>query len=127
MSKNDLLCQIGKRIAAKRKQLNMTQEELASEMKVSTQMVSNAELGKKAIRPENIVKLCEILHMSADYLLTGKLADTDLKQIIDKLAQCSDTQIKQMEFMIDSCKDVYSMIKEKENEDDSGKPNYNFF
>ena len=105
----------------------MTKEELASEMKVSTQMVSNAELGKKAIRPENIVKLCEILHMSADYLLTGKLADTDLKQIIDKLAQCSDTQIKQMEFMIDSCKDVYSMIKEKENEDDSGKPNYNFF
>ena len=53
----DLLDQIGSRILSRRKQLRMTQEELAEKAGITSQTVSSAELGKKALRPENTIRL----------------------------------------------------------------------
>ena len=75
MGDEKLLKDIGARINARRKELYMTQERLAESMEVSIQMISNLELGKKAIRPENLVKLCAALNVSADYILRGKSSD----------------------------------------------------
>ena len=72
MADEKLLKEIGDRIKSTRKLLRMTQEELAEKMDVSIQMISNLELGKKAVRPENIIKLCDALDISADYILRGK-------------------------------------------------------
>lgn len=80
MSDGKLLKEMGKRIHEKRKALNFTQEQIAEKMDVSTQMISNLELGKKAIRPENLVKLCDTLNCSADFLLTGKERNFPLPQ-----------------------------------------------
>lgn len=44
---DDLLKQIGSRILNRRKQLRMTQEELAEKAGITPQTVSAAELGKK--------------------------------------------------------------------------------
>ena len=66
-----LLKEIGVRINRRRRELFMTQENLAEAMDVSIQMISNLELGKKAIRPENLVKICQALNISADYVLCG--------------------------------------------------------
>ena len=52
---DDLLKQVGYRILSRRKQLRMTQEELAEKAGITPQTVSSAELGKKALRPENII------------------------------------------------------------------------
>lgn len=35
-------------------------------------MLSAAENGHKAMRPENIIKICECLSISTDYLLCGE-------------------------------------------------------
>lgn len=43
----DFLKDMGRRIMVRRKSLRMTQEELAEKLGVSTQMISNLELGKK--------------------------------------------------------------------------------
>ena len=72
--KNEILKKMGERISQKRKELKMTQETLAERIDASTQMISNLELGKKAIRPENLIKICSVLDLSADYILNG---DTD--------------------------------------------------
>ena len=53
MGDTEFLKAMGQRILARRKSLRMTQEELSEKLDVSTQMISNLELGKKAIRPEN--------------------------------------------------------------------------
>lgn len=45
----EFLKDMGQRIMIRRKALRMTQEELAEKLGVSTQMISNLELGKKAI------------------------------------------------------------------------------
>lgn len=75
MEKDDVLKGIGQRISRRRRQLRMTQEELAARMDVSTQMISYAEQGRKAIRPENLIKLCAELEVSADYILTGRATE----------------------------------------------------
>ena len=48
---DDLLNQMGKRLVARRKQLRLTQEEIAGRTDLTTQTISTAETGKKALRP----------------------------------------------------------------------------
>lgn len=74
MSEIKLLKDMGERIYARRRALKLTQDELAEMIGVSVQMISNLELGKKAIRPENLVKICQVLDISADFILTGNTA-----------------------------------------------------
>ncbi len=81
----EFLKNMGYRIMTRRKSLNMTQEELAEKIGVSTQMISNLELGKKAVRPENLAKVCEVLDLSADFILSGTNKKTATDTIADKL------------------------------------------
>ena len=89
MGDEKLLKDIGTRINVRRKALGLTQEQLAERMEVSVQMISNLELGKKAIRPENLVKLCNILDVSADYILRGQRADFEMIDFMQKYALLS--------------------------------------
>ncbi len=75
MATSDFLIEMGKRISARRKELRLTQEKLAEAMNVSLQTVSCIELGKKAIRPENLVNLCNVLDTTSDYILMGKISE----------------------------------------------------
>ena len=61
---NELLAGIGQRISSARKSKKMTQEALAELADVSYQTISSAELGKKALRPENIIKISQALQVS---------------------------------------------------------------
>lgn len=103
MGNEEILKGIGERIMARRKQLRITQEELADRMDVSTQMISYAEQGRKAIRPENLIKLCSALDISADYILTGAAAGRECERIAAKLAGLSESQLRQIETVIDCC------------------------
>ena len=89
MGDEKLLKEIGQRINARRKEMGLTQEALAERMEVSIQMISNLELGKKAIRPENLVKLCDALGVSADYILRGSRADWEALGFMEKYLQLS--------------------------------------
>ena len=72
------LKEIGQRIMDRRKKLGLTQEVLAEKGDVTAQFVSYAEAGKRAMRPENLLKIATALEVSADYLLTGDIIDKDL-------------------------------------------------
>lgn len=99
---NDLLQQIGKRILERRKQLRLTQEELAERAGITSQTVSSAELGKKALRPENIIRICSALEISTDYLLLGKVAEQDYSALISKTSHLTPLQYRHMEDIINS-------------------------
>ena len=98
-----LLKDMGKRISDRRKQLRLTQDELAEKMDVTPQMISTAELGKKAIRPENLLKLSEALEVSSDYILTGFIADKDVVLIAQKLRSLSPSQFRIAEEILNNC------------------------
>lgn len=91
-----------------RKRLGWTQEELAEKADLTPQFVSYAESGKRAMRPENLLKLSKALNVSADYLLTGEIIDKDLLILSDKIKQLSPSQIRIIENIVDQCNDLFN-------------------
>lgn len=86
MEDKTFLKKMGSRISVRRRMMGLTQEELAEKIDVSTQMISNLETGKKAIRPENLLKICNALDVSADFLLTGSDRSTSQDPTYRKLS-----------------------------------------
>lgn len=101
------LSEIGERISERRKKLGMTQEALAETADLTTQFVSYAESGKRAMRPENLLKISVALGVSADYLLTGDIVDKDLLLISEKLRKLSPSQLRIIESIADECTDLF--------------------
>lgn len=101
------LQEIGQRIIDRRKKLGLTQEALAESADVTTQFVSYAESGKRAMRPENLLKISQALGVSADYLLTGEIIDKDLLLITEKLQSLNPSQFRIVENIIDECNKLY--------------------
>ena len=102
------LKEIGQRIIERRKKLGMTQEALAEKADVTAQFVSYAEAGKRAMRPENLLKIAAALEVSADCLLTGDIIDKDLLILSDKMRKLTPSQTRILENIIDECGALFS-------------------
>ena len=61
--------QLGKRVRIRRKVLELTQEELAERLNVSTSFVGHIERGSRKLSVETMYRLCKVLDVSADFLL----------------------------------------------------------
>ena len=70
---------IGNRIAKYRKSKPMTQEELASQLGVSSQAVSKWETDTSCPDISILPQLCKVLGITTDELLTGK--DNEVKLV----------------------------------------------
>ena len=105
--KEIFLQEVGQRITERRKKLGITQEALAEISDVTTQFVSYAESGKRAMRPENLLKIANALGVSTDYLLTGDIVDKDLLLLSNKLSKLTPSQLRIIENIIDECNDLF--------------------
>ena len=63
---------IGKFIASKRREQNLTQEQLAKKIGVSNKTVSKWETGKTMPDYSIVELLCQVLHISVAELIAGK-------------------------------------------------------
>ena len=78
---------IGKFISAKRKEQNLTQEKLAEMLGVSNKSVSKWETGKCMPDWSLHMRLCEILNISMNELLSGEaINEENLNHIADENA-----------------------------------------
>lgn len=105
--KEIFLQEVGQRIIERRKKLGITQEALAEISDVTTQFVSYAESGKRAMRPENLLKIANALGVSTDYLLTGDIVDKDLLLLSEKLSKLTPSQLRIIENIIDECNNLF--------------------
>ncbi len=103
MGTNKFHWEMGARIAHRRKAVGLTQEQLAEQMNVSTQTISYIETGHKAIRPENLAKLCQVLQVSADYILLGHVAPAETNRTAVKLSSLNAIELQLVESIIDNC------------------------
>ena len=103
------LQEIGRRIMERRKKLGLTQEALAEKAEVTAQFVSYAEAAKRAMRPENLMKMASALEVSADYLLTGEIIDKDPLILADKMSALTPDQIRIVENIIDECRSLFGI------------------
>ena len=101
------LDEVGKRIMERRKNLGLTQEALGEMSGLTTQFVSYAESGKRAMRPENLMRMAAALGVSTDYLLTGDIIDKDKLLLSEKLGKLTAEEVRIVESIIDECIRLY--------------------
>ncbi len=99
---DNVLREMGQRLTERRKQLRLTQEEVAERADLTEQTISTAETGRKALRPENIIKVCAALDISPDYLLLGNITSVDVSILLEKVSQLSPGQYRHLEEIIDN-------------------------
>lgn len=83
--KKQINVEIGSRIRQARLQQKITQEQLAELVDVTVQYISDLERGVTGTSVATIVKLCQVLDVSSDFLLMGKTSIPD-EQLETKLA-----------------------------------------
>ena len=106
----ELLKEMGQRMLDRRKQLKLTQEALAKMAHVTPQTVSTAELG--TMRPETILKICDALDISTDYLLRGQVMEGDTRLLNQKVSSLTPSQYRHLENIIDNF--IAAIQEEKE-------------
>ena len=84
----------------------MTQEQLAEKIGVSVQMISNLELGKKAIRPENLVKISKSLNISTDYILKGTESCNEINDLVKKIINLPSDKIALIDEIANLCSQI---------------------
>ena len=63
----------GERLRDRRKELDMTQEELADAARVNNTHISNIERNKATVSLKVFIKICQVLRVSMDYILFAKI------------------------------------------------------
>lgn len=86
---------MGQRIKLRRKELKISQTELAELIDVSNNHMSNIENAKTKPSMDNFIKLCEVLKVTPDYLLLGSMHVNNVPlDIYDKLRLCDKDDLK---------------------------------
>lgn len=94
--------EMGRRVRNRREARKMSREELAEQLCVSPQFVADIEYGNKGVSIKRLYMLCQILDVTADYLLAGNVysADEDkealqvCEEIMGLLQRCDAKQLK---------------------------------
>lgn len=66
------LHEFGKRLARRRRELDLSQQHLAEKLGTTRQYISILEKGERSCSLELLVKIADLLGASTDYLLRGK-------------------------------------------------------
>ena len=99
------LHEMGKRIRKRRESMDMNRESLAELLEVSPQFIADIEYGNKGISIKRLYMLCQVLNVSADYVLAGERQDEeddqDLRRAREKvmgiLCKCDAKQLDGIE------------------------------
>ena len=72
------------RIRKAREDLGYTREQIAEKLEVSVSYMAEVERGRTGISVKMLVKICEVLGLSADYVLFGEERNADT-MLLDKI------------------------------------------
>lgn len=80
---------IGKRIRLRRKELHIKQADMAEYLDISNNHMSSIENGRQKPSLEILLRICDYLEVTPDYLLLGNMHADDIPQnIMDSLRIC---------------------------------------
>ena len=82
---------IGNKLLSVRKRLGLTQSEVAEAAGLSDRTYADIERGSVNMRIESILKICNVLHITPDEILTQETSPISIRQneLIEKLNMCS--------------------------------------
>lgn len=89
------LKEMGKRIAQRRKHLNMKQNTLSELIGISNNHMSGIENGKAGLSVELLLKICAVLDTTPDYFLLGVLHSSNTPENFAMLLRlCTDKDVE---------------------------------
>lgn len=89
--------EVGKRIAARRRELGLKQWQVEQEADLCFKYMSNIERGTTVISIDVLMKLCHVLKTTPDALLLGAVVDEEndyLRSINNRVKQMSSQQAR---------------------------------
>ena len=87
------------RIRTGREQLGYTREEFAEKLDVSVSYLAELERGRTGISVKLLIKVCDVLGLSADYVLFGAERDEDML-LLDKIHRIDSKYIPLLDKLI---------------------------
>lgn len=87
------------RIRQAREQQGYTREQFAEKLDVSVSYLAEVERGRTGISVKMLVRICDLLGLSADYVLFGEERKTDA-MLLDKIHRIDDKYIPLLNKMI---------------------------
>lgn len=102
-------CQIGNRLYKSRKNIGLTQVEVAEKAELSDRTYADIERGCTNMRLETLLKICNALNITPnDVLVTENHVEITEQDIADAIKDCSnnekETALKLLSVYIDSLK-----------------------
>lgn len=93
---------MGTRIKSRRKELKMSQAQLAEKIDVTNNHISSIETGKQVPSLDVFVNICEQLRTTPDYLLLGSLHPHNVPQnIYDSLLLCREEDLPLLQAIVE--------------------------
>lgn len=92
---------LGKRIADRRKQKQIKQKTMAEAIGISNNYLSGIERGREKPLLELVIKICNYLEVTPDYLLLGAMHSSTIPQnIADSLRLCEEHDIALVDYLV---------------------------
>lgn len=92
---------IGKRIVRRRKSLKISQIDLAEKIGISNNYLSSIEHGKEKPSLDILVKICNAISVTPDYLIMGNMYSNNVPQnIADSLQLCSSRDVDSVNTLV---------------------------
>lgn len=85
--------EIGERIRREREQFGVSREKFCEKISLSPQFLSEIELGKKGPSSETILKICDGLKVSTDYILRGQENTPYVSRITNMLSELDEEHV----------------------------------
>lgn len=95
--RKEINIRIGERIQKAREISGYTQEKLAEKVGVSIQYISDLERGVVGTSVPTLIKICNTLCASSDYILMGKAGEEDISAVTGRLQNLSPEELKIIE------------------------------
>ncbi len=91
---------LGERIAALRRQANLSQSELAEHLRISPSAVGMYEQGRREPSVDTLVSMARIFRVSLDYLLTGQASQGEeraIRELLQSRIDQADARLERRE------------------------------
>ena len=112
---------LGKRIREERLKLNLTQEKLAEDVKLSTAYIGQIERGERSLTLDNLIAVANRLGVSIDYLLSDSVVpDNDVEYRLWKQLMNGRTATEKA-LVINMIKLMFGYLDENPSEKQQGK------
>ena len=108
---------IGNRIRISRENAGLTQEELAEKLNLSAQFISTIERGVAGASLATIIRLCEVLNVSAEWLLRGLEATPSTDRIAAKMESLSKPQLAVVDKLTDDLLQLLEVTRKEAEAD----------